>query len=119
ERLGGASGAGPAVDRALGRVAVAEDLGAALGLTASTPGLDVVTLQGDFVSRDGWVEGGAEIPEEAGVMTLKRLLDRLAVDAQAARLRIANLDAAIERSESRLEDCRARAEQWKRRGSDR
>jgi len=108
----------PALAPILRRVAVAADLSSGLALHSALEGFDIVTLQGDLVSRDGWVEGGAEVPEEAGVMTLKRLLERLAQDAAGTRERIAVLDGEIAAAERDLVTLREGARAWSDRVSD-
>ena len=102
----------------LERIVVAEDLHAALAARCAFPEFDLVTLGGDLLSRDGWIEGGTEIPEEAGVMTLRRLLHRLAADAQSARDRIETLDAEVAASEARIETLSAAGAERGRREAD-
>ncbi|MBI3448418.1 MAG: chromosome segregation protein SMC [Acidobacteria bacterium] len=99
----------------LDRVAVAADMASGLAVREAMPGRDVVTLSGDFLSRDGWMEGGAEIPEEAGVMTLRRLLKRLGADSESTGSRVAMLDGEIEAQERMVGDLRSRAADLKHR----
>jgi len=113
--LGIDSVSSPGLAPILDRVAVVTDIEAGLSLRAALPGMDIVTLQGDLLSRDGWIEGGAEVPAEAGVMTLKRLLERLATDAEAARARIARLDVEIEGVEAGLPALREGVVGWRKR----
>jgi chromosome segregation protein len=94
----------------LERVVVLSDWSAAIEARGAFPGRDLVTLQGDFLSTDGWLEGGAELPEEAGVMTLKRLIERLVHDEAASRDRIASLDGEIEAAAGAVSDARSSLE---------
>jgi len=108
----------PGIAPILDRVVVARDLDAALAARRALSGRDIVTLQGDLLSRDGWIEGGAELPEEAGVMTLKRLLDRLAADAEAVRERISSLEREIVEAEARTAALRAEEAAWRLRDAE-
>lgn len=102
----------------LERVLVARDLDEALRLRDAGPGCTVVTLQGDLLAAEGWMEGGAELPEEAGVMTLKRLLERLAADAERTRLQIEELTRASASAGDRLALLRGKEADWRRRADE-
>jgi len=93
----------------LSRVLVARDLDEAARLRREAPEFDVVTHQGDLLSRDGWIEGGAELPEEAGVMTLKRLMERLSAESERSRTQLEELGGALERARARVATLRAAA----------
>jgi chromosome segregation protein len=113
-------GGGPiaALRPLLRRIVVAEDLDAALRLRGSIGGRDIVTLQGDFLAADGWMEGGAELPEEAGTMTLKRLLERLDAEAGQTRRQIEGFGEELARVEERLSGLRAAEAEWRRRAEE-
>jgi chromosome segregation protein len=111
--LGGPEPLPPALAMVLARIVVATDVRSALRLRDRLAGHDIVTLQGDFFSRDGWVEGGAELPKEAGVMTLRRLVGRLSAEAAAARARIAELDDRIGVVEARIGELAVTAAEWR------
>ncbi len=102
----------------LSRVLVARDLDEAARLRREAPEFDVVTRQGDLLSRDGWIEGGAELPEEAGVMTLKRLMERLSAESERSRTQLEELGGALERARARVAMLRAAAEEWRGRCED-
>ncbi len=111
--LAGSEPLPPALAVVLARIVVVTDVRSALRLRDRLAGHDLVTLQGDFFSRDGWVEGGAELPKEAGVMTLRRLVGRLSAEAAAAGARIGELDDRIGVAEARIGELSATAAGWR------
>ena len=115
ELLDPASRLGPGLGFILEGVVVAEDFSSAQAVRRESPGRDVVTLQGDLLSRDGWIEGGAQMPEEAGVMTLRRLIERLDVETRLTRERIGALVGEMEDAEGRMEALRIEERNWRER----
>ena len=83
------------IDRLLGNVVIAEDLNTALAIKRSHPHLAVVTLQGEFITVDGTIFGGAT--QEEGGSTLRR-------DAEVRELtaEVATLDAQLREKEEAL-----------------
>ncbi|WP_199439126.1 chromosome segregation protein SMC [Umezawaea beigongshangensis] len=93
----------PALDRALDRLAVVDDLAAARSLVAADPAVRAVTREGDVLGAD-WATGGSG--RDQSVIEV-----RAAVDEAAEKLAAA--ERALEHSTAALEG--ARAEQQARR----
>ncbi|MFW3169487.1 chromosome segregation protein SMC [Geodermatophilus sp. CPCC 206100] len=101
---------GPALARALDRVAVVPDLDAAVALVGTHPRVRAVTTDGDLVGADWAVGGSADAPsglevrarvdeaerELTGAVTrAAELADRLTAARETARARSADVDAAL------------------------
>jgi hypothetical protein len=76
----------------LSRVAVVEDLAAALDLVATRPHLRAVTRDGDLVGA-GWVDGGSD--RKPSTLEIAGAIEAARTELAAAETRVAELTAAL------------------------
>ena len=78
----------------LDRVAVVEDLSAALALVAAAPQLRAVTRDGDLVGS-GWVSGGSD--RKPSTLEITSEIDRARTQLEASEAQVERLAAALAR----------------------
>ena len=76
----------------LARVAVVEDLSAALDLVAAHPSLRAATRDGDLVGA-GWVDGGSD--RKPSTLEIASEIDKATTELAAAETQVAELTAAL------------------------
>jgi chromosome segregation protein len=91
-----------AVESLLGQIAIVEDLRTALSLRPDFPGWSFVTPEGDALSSDGVITGGASESADSGVLRRRREIKELSQkkDEWAGKLQLAL--AALKKDEDQL-----------------
>ncbi|PKO22898.1 MAG: chromosome segregation protein SMC [Chloroflexi bacterium HGW-Chloroflexi-1] len=98
----------PAVDLALNRILVVEDLPTARHLVREDTHATLVTVEGEIVRPGGSVTGGAESNRrDSGVLARARALRALPAQIRAARTQVAEHEAAVAAARQRQEAVRA------------
>jgi chromosome segregation protein len=105
----------PVVARLLENVLVVKDLASGLRLRATLPGVTLATLNGELISAEGFVRGGASGEAGASVLerqnevrTLKAEVADLTEADSAAQARVAALDEQLLAEREGLEESRDR-----------
>jgi chromosome segregation protein len=86
----------------LGNVAVVEDIRAALTLRPDYPGWSFVTLEGDTLSADGVLTGGARETAESGVLKRRREIKELTQKKEEWSGKLVLAQAAMKKLEQQL-----------------
>jgi len=109
------SGIQPLIQALLGHVLLVENLSIALRLGARKPGLAMATLEGEFVSREGIIHGGASGDESASVLKrqaeirdLRKLVASLHGEVDARQVRRDQLNERVDQLEGVLAEARDR-----------
>ena len=98
----------PAVDLALNRILVVEDLPTARRLMREDTRATLVTVEGEIVRPGGSVTGGAESNRrDSGVLSRARALRELPAQIRAAQAQVAECQAAVTAARQRQETVRA------------
>jgi len=98
----------PAVDLALNRILVVEDLPTARRLVHADTRATLVTVEGEIVRPGGSVTGGAESNRrDSGVLSRARALRELPAQIRAAQAQVAENEAAVKATRQRQETVRA------------
>ncbi len=108
----------PLVAHLLGQVLVVENLNTALRLQKKKAGFAMATLDGEFVSREGIIHGGATGDESASVLTrqaeirdLHELTESLHSEVDARQIRRDQLNERVDLLEGALGEARERLQQ--------
>lgn len=94
----------PTIEHLLGDVAVVEDIHAALALRAEYPGWSFVTLEGDTLSAEGVLTGGARETAESGVLKRRREIKELTQQKEEWSGKLVLAQAALKKIEKQLEN---------------
>lgn len=88
----------------LGDVAVVEDIRSALALRAQYPGWAFVTLEGDTLSAEGVLTGGAQETAESGVLKRRREIKELTQQKEEWSGKLVLAQAAMKKLEQQLQN---------------
>jgi chromosome segregation protein len=104
-----------AVTVLLDKVAIVENIRAALRMRPNYPGWTFVTMEGDTLTADGVITGGASDSAESGVLKRRREMKELSQqkDEWAGKLSLAQvslqkIDEQLERMQKDLEDAKTK-----------
>jgi chromosome segregation protein len=92
----------PTIQHLLGDVAIVEDIRSALALRAEYPGWSFVTLEGDTLSADGVLTGGARETAESGVLKRRREIKELTQQKEEWSGKLVLAQAAMKKLEQQL-----------------
>ena len=105
----------PLMDRLLGHVLVAEDLNTALRLRKKAPDCTIATLNGELVTREGIIQGGATgdesvsvLKRQAEIRELSELTVSLHAEVDARQTRRDQLNKRVDQLEDSLAEARER-----------
>ena len=106
------------MEQLLGDVLIAEDLRSALKIRKKSPGQAVATLNGEFVSKEGVIHGGASGDESGSILKrqteirdLSRVTHSLFSEVKKMQHRRDDLNSRVSKLESFLEDARAKLQE--------
>ncbi len=94
----------PTVEHLLGHVAIVEDIRTALQKRAQYPGWSFVTLEGDTLSSDGVLTGGARESAESGVLKRRREIKELTQQKEEWSGKLVLAQAALKKLEAQLQN---------------
>ncbi len=92
----------PTLHHLLGDVAVVEDIRSALSLRPEFPGWSFVTLEGDTLSADGVLTGGARENAESGVLKRRREIKELTQQKEEWSGKLVLAQASMKKLEQQL-----------------
>ncbi|MEY4616684.1 MAG: chromosome segregation protein [Pseudomonadota bacterium] len=94
----------PTVQHLLGDFAVVEDIRAALALRPEYPGWSFVTIEGDTLSAEGVLTGGARETAESGVLKRRREIKELTQQKEEWSGKLVLAQAAMKKIEQQLQN---------------
>lgn len=94
----------PTVHHLLGNVAIVEDIRSALSLRAEYPGWSFVTIEGDTLSAEGILTGGARESAESGVLKRRREIKELTQQKEEWSGKLVLAQAAMKKLEAQLQN---------------
>jgi len=94
----------PTLHHLLGDVAVVDDIRAALSLRPEFPGWSFVTLEGDTLSSEGVLTGGARETAESGVLKRRREIKELTQQKEEWSGKLALAQAAMKKLDVQLQN---------------
>ena len=108
------------VEKLLDRVMIVPDLSTALRLRTVLPDATFATLQGEILRAEGTISGGVSgdgadslLERQNEVRDLTMEVDRLAQEDEACRVKLAELEAALDRQREAVEVARDRLQRQK------
>ncbi len=110
----------PLMDQLLGDVVITESLRSGLELRGNHPQLAVATLEGDYISREGVIHGGASgddsgsfLKRQTEIRDLSRLTQSLNEEVQKMQKRRDELSERVSRLEGSLDEARQKLQEKK------
>lgn len=88
----------------LGGVVIVDGVRKALELRAQSPGLTFVTLEGDTLTAEGVLTGGASESADSGVLKRKREIKELSLKREEAAGKLSLAQASLEKIEAQLKN---------------
>jgi chromosome segregation protein len=104
------------VESLLGQVAVVDNIRSGLDLRSQFPGWTFVTLEGDLISREGFISGGHQGDASSGVLKREREIDelRLAKEEWSGKLALAtSVMKSVESQVKKIEESLVQAQKDK------
>ena len=92
------------IDQLIGNVIITGDLHTAMRLKSAHPHLAIVTLQGEFISLEGVIFGGATKEEAASTLRREAEVRELTVEVEALDIQLREKDDALGYLRMELED---------------